>query len=565
VKPPHSLGSRRLPLGELLVRMGRISQAELDAALAFKHERGVKLGQALVELHLVSQADLAEALRSQGAVHCIQLTHEIVDTQVAHELGQDASRRFQAIAINRIAGIVTLAIEDPSETYHIEAIGAALNAPVFAVHAEPDRIRACLDHVFGRARSAAPPAGTRSAATAQALELASEQEAQREALDAAAADFVKSLLEGAVDARASDVHVEPHREGLRVRLRVEGTLRDGPSAPRAWSGAVLARLKLLAGLDPALCQMPQEGRTQAEVRGQRLDLLVATSPLLHGESAVVRLLDRARRRVEFDDLPLDARQRAELVELTAAGGLVVAAGPMGHGRTSTLYALLRRFDARRHKLVTVEDPVEDQLEGALQLNLNPRLGLDYERALRSVLHQDPDVLLIGELRERGPGELALQAALAGKLVLTTLHGHGGVEALTRLVDLGLEPYLLADGLRGVVAQRLVRRLCPGCRREARPSAEHALRLGLEAASFRCFEPVGCERCSLTGFQGRLALFEVLALGEALWDAVRQCAPTARLRELARAQGTLSLRQDGLAKAAQGETTLDEVFAATTRG
>ena len=450
-----------MPIGELLVQTGRITPEELEAALEFRQERGMKLGQALVALHLVSQAELAQALRAQGTVHCVQLEPALVDEHVARELGAERARQFQALAFNKIAGVVTVAVEDPSETYDVDAISLALNAPVFAVHAEPERIQECIDHVFGRVdESTAPlpapnariPSGEEHAPASASSRAAAPRDAP---LEQAATAFVRNLLDDAYGAGASDVHLEPRPEGLHVRFRVEGVLRERSCLPRVWVEPVLARLKLVSNLDVGECRLPQEGKTTAELHGRRAELLVATAPTLYGEGAVLRILDCGRRLVDLASLPLNERQRADLAHMTAGGGgLVLAAGPSGQGRTSTLYALVRELDASSRKIITVEDPVEDPLPGATQIHVNARIGLTFVRAVRAALQQDPDVLLIGEIRDAETAEVALQAALAGKLVFATLHAPGATESITRLVDMGLEPYLLADALRGVVRKVL---------------------------------------------------------------------------------------------------------------
>ncbi|MBI5364970.1 MAG: Flp pilus assembly complex ATPase component TadA [Planctomycetes bacterium] len=548
---------KRPPLGEILVREGLLTISELSAALAYKQEHGLKLGQALVALRLVSQADLARALREQGAVHCLHLTSEIVDAQIARELGAERSRQMQAVAINKIAGIVTVALEDPTDGFALDALSFALGAPILAVHADPERIVRCIDHVFG-------PVPTQVAQAAANVE-AEVPAVPTESLDRAAARALDGVMEDALAAGASDVHIEPRAAEIVVRFRVEGVLLNWTSIARSWAQPLLARVKLLGNLDVGERRLPQEGKSRAEVRGTQVELRVATIPAVHGEGAVVRILDCGRRLVDFAALALDEHQRADLERMTTGGGLVLAAGPLGQGRTSTLYALLQRFDAVRKKLVTVEDPVEDRLDGVLQLEVNARIGFDFPRAVRSALAQDPDVLLIGEIRDRETAETAVHAALSGKLVLATLHAAGAAESVTRLTDMGIEPYLLADALRGVVAPRLVRRLCPQCRALEATTAEQSARFAPLVLPERVHTARGCEHCGYHGFRGRIALYEVLAIDGPQWEAIRTNEPAHVLRGLSRARGVTSLREDGLAKVIAGETTLDEVHAATARG
>lgn len=555
---PNTLPHKTLPLGEILVREGLVTISELAAALAYRQEHGLKLGQALVALRLVSQAELARALREQGTVHCLQLRPEIVDPQVARELGAERSRQMQAVAVNKIAGIVTVALEDPTDGFALDALGFALGTPILPVHADPERITQCIDHVFGPAQESSAQAETQDAEPDGAA-------APKEPIDVAAARLLRTLLDDAVAAGASDVHIEPRAAEIVVRFRVEGELLNWTSIARSWAQPLFASVKLLGHMDAGERRLPQEGKARADVRGSEVELRIATIPALYGESAVLRILYSGRQLVDFGALPLEARQRADLERMTTGGGLVLAAGPLGQGRTSVLYALLRRIDAVRRKLVTVEDPVEDRLDGVLQLEVNARIGFGFPRAVRSALAQDPDVLLIGEIQDRETAETAVQAALAGKLVLATLHAAGAAESVTRLTDMGIEPYLLADALRGVVAPRLVRRLCAQCRALEATTAEQSTRFAPLTLPERIYAARGCEQCGYHGFRGRIALYEVLAIDGALWVAVRNGEPAQVLRGLAREHGVTSLREDGLSKVVAGETTLDEVHAATARG
>jgi type II secretory ATPase GspE/PulE/Tfp pilus assembly ATPase PilB-like protein len=396
------------------------------------------------------------------------------------------------------------------------------------------------------------------------LQLAEAQELDPAEVDAASVQLVASLLEEARAASASDVHLEPRHEDCVVRFRIAGELREHGTLSRTWHARLVRRLKTLAGLDTSEGRFPQDGQARATIGEAAVDLAIATAPSPDGEGAVVRLLDRGQRVIELAALPFSDRQRADLERMLAGGGLVLAAGSMGQGRTTTLYALARRLDLARKKLVTVEDPPEGPIAGAFAMQVEERTGLSMARALRGALHLDPDALLVGELCDRDVAELALQAALSGRLVFSTLHASGAAEAIVRLADMGLEPYLLADALRGVVAQRLVRSLCRECRREAPPEPVTLARLGLDAAPARNFAPAGCEACAYSGWKGRVALYEVLPAA-ALWDAIRTARSAQELRALARAAGFVTLREGGLAKALAGETTLDEVYAATARG
>ena len=565
--------TRRVPLGELLMSQGRITQDELDAALAFKQERGIKLGQALVALHLVTQSDIAAALRLQGKVHCIHLTAGIVDRGVANLLGEERSRRLQAVAVNKIAGVVTVAMEDPSEIYNVDAIGLQLKCPVLAVHAEPEHIEKVLDEIFKRTESKPVDriddivGRAELTATAVNLEVSGEDEdASSEKLDQPVINMVRALLEEAFSVGASDIHLEPRATGLQVRFRVDGALYERVALPKAWVRPVLARLKVTANMDIAERRLPQDGRAQAEIRGSRVDLRIATTPTMHGEGAVIRILDGGRKLLDLDSLAVGAQGLESLKQMVEGGdGIVLSTGPTGHGKTTTLYALLQHVNAPDTKIITIEDPVENQMDGVTQISVNTKIGLTFARGLRSILRQDPDVVLIGEIRDEETAQIAVQAALTGHLVLSTLHTVGTAESVTRLVDMKLEPYLLADTLRGLVAQRLVRRICLNCRREGRPRPEILARLGLAREDGPFFEGAGCGQCANTGYRGRLGIYEIMPMNSGLCDLIRKGEGADALRREASAQGMLILRQDGIDKARAGFTTLAEVYAATARG
>ncbi len=572
--PRSTSQSKRAPLGEILVARGKLAQADLERALAYRTERGLKLGQALVALRLVSQEDLAHALASQGKVHCLHLTPELVDRSVARELGEDRSRALQIIAVNRIAGVVTVAMEDPSEVYHVDAISLQLKAPVLAVHSEPETIARCLDVVFtdGEAnRADVDPLGALLAADTGSgssvdLEPPREQEASASAeeIQGPVMHMVRAVLEEAYGKGASDIHLEPRASGLQVRLRVDGVLVERLLLPRHWVRPVVARLKVLSNLDIAERRLPQDGRAEVDIHGNRVDLRIATTPTLFGEGAVVRILDGGRKLFDLGALALAPRELETLEHMVEGGeGIVLATGPTGSGKTTTLYALLQHLNSPETKIITVEDPIENQLQGATQISVNPKIGLTFARGLRSILRQDPDIVLVGEVRDQETAEIAMQAALTGHLVLSSLHTVGTAESITRLIDMGLAPYHLADTLRGIIAQRLVRRICRACTREMRVDGELLARMQL-GPELVFFEGLGCPECGGTGYKGRLALYEILRLDPGLAGLVRRQAGADQLRAQAVEGGMITLRQDGVRRALAGETTLSEVHYAPAR-
>ncbi len=378
--------------------------------------------------------------------------------------------------------------------------------------------------------------------------------------------FVNLLIREAHDARASDIHLESTREGLRARFRIDGVLLEAPSPPRGVQAAVVSRIKLLAELDIAERRAPQDGRIRARLEERELDLRVSTVPTLYGESVVLRLLDRGGRPVALDELGMDQETLPEFRRLAERPhGILLATGPTGSGKTTTLYAALGLRRRTAEKIITVEDPVEYHLEGVTQVPVQGKAGMTFATALRSILRQDPDVLMVGEMRDGETAGIAVQAAMTGHLVFSTLHTNDAVGAVTRLADLKIEPYVVGATLEGVLAQRLVRRLCPDCRERYRPDPQAVALLAQQPiGTLRLERGRGCDACRQTGYRGRTGLFELLVVTDAVKHAITCHEPEATLRELARAEGMRTLREDGWAKVQAGITTIEEVMRVTDR-
>jgi type IV pilus assembly protein PilB len=574
------------PIGKYFLDREKITAAQLELALAHKQEHGTKLGQALVALGYVTEGEMMEALMHQGRFQCIVLTPGIVDMKVASRLSEKDSRRFGAVAINQIANHTTVAMDDPSDVYAIDELARHLESRIFPVFAEPTRIRQAIDAVFKRENmKMALPEASRS--VDKLADLAREEEkAMRsgedvvlEAHDAPSSDdvaekgldkpiinLVRSILEEAFVQGASDIHLETRRDDMAVRFRVDGTLFERTSVPKSWARPMIARIKVLANLDIAQSRLPQDGRVQFRYKRHRVDLRVATTPSLHGECTVMRVLDGGRDLHSLEDLDLSAEQLEKLERIiTCQDGFVLATGPTGSGKTTTLYAILQRFVGSDNKIITLEDPVENEMNGVVQINANPKIGLTFAKGLRSILRQDPDIVLVGEIRDEETAQIAVQASLTGHIVLSTLHTVGAPETITRLTDMGIEPYLLADTLRGIVAQRLLRRVCNECKALVTPEETLISRLGLPADGARFFEGAGCEECHKTGYKGRVGVYEVMQMTPRLRRLIEQKAGTDALQAAALEEGLFTLRQDGLQKARSGLTTLHEVLTATSKG
>ena len=400
------------------------------------------------------------------------------------------------------------------------------------------------------------PAGEHDAALDDLVSLANE---------APVVKLVNLLLLEALEARASDVHLETYQDGLRIRYRIDGVLQDAAAPPRRLAAAVVSRLKIMAELDIAERRVPQDGRIRLRMRDRNVDVRVATLPTLHGESVVLRLLDKERGRISLEDLGMAEDTRARFIEaVSRPHGIVLSTGPTGSGKTTTLYAAIDRIRTGREKIVTVEDPVEYELAGVPQVPVNDKVGLTFASALRALLRQDPDVMLVGEIRDHETADIATHAALTGHLVLSTLHTNDAATALTRLVDLGIEAYLVASTVEAVLAQRLVRRICEHCRRAATLTPEQRVALRL-TDDFQAWEGAGCATCRGTGYRGRTGIYELLMMDEEMRAAVHKDASAGHLTRLAVSAGMRTLREDGIRLIRAGVTTAHEVMRVALNG
>jgi len=576
-----------IPVGKYFLDRGKISQQQLELALQHRSEFGLKLGQSLVELGFVTEADMVEALRHQARFPCIHLTGGIVDARVAAKLGEVPSRRLRALALNQIAEHTTVALEDPGDPVALEELARVLGTRIFPVYAEPSVILGLVDQTFGVAKGKAaghkaPPAPTRtptpSPRTTQAVprdEHARESIPDTDAApdDRAVVECLRGFLQQAFEQGASDIHLEARRDELVVRFRVHGGLHEHSRLPGSWARPAIACLKALAHIDGRYDEehaqreapVAREGSIPFVFRRQNFEVHIATLPTLHGESAVLHVLGGGRLQRDLEHLGLAPDDLARLETILASrDGLLLVAGPAGSGRTTTLNALLARLATADRKVVALTGRVGSELAGVLYVRAELRAGLEPAARVDALLGQDPDLLVVTDV-ERGVARSLVDAALAGRGVLAVQHARNALEALTRLVHFGLEPYLLADVLRGVVAQRLVRRICADCKTPTVPDEALLTRLDAPRDGATYFEGEGCDACHGTGFSGRLGLFEVLSVTSGVRRELEKGAGLEALTNAARADGYANLREHGLRQARAGLTTLHEVLAATAGG
>ncbi len=486
-----------------------------------------------------------------------------IPTDLLRLVPRDLAVRHQLLPLRRTRFGLEVAVADPLACEGTDLLAHVLGLDIEPVGADANELRRAIERLYGLAEAAGPTAARDPADATVATD---RSDATEVADDAPVIRLVHQLIGTAVQRRASDIHLEPLAGQFRVRLRIDGVLHEAEGPPKRLHPAVISRLKIMGGLSIAERRLPQDGRIRAEAGGRRLDLRVATIPTVHGESMVLRLLDDDARRPGVTDLGLAEADRATLERLLSRpDGMVLVTGPTGAGKTTTLYACLQQLNQSDRKIVTVEDPIESQLGGVNQVPVRPAVGLTFAAALRAMLRQAPNVIMVGEIRDRETAEIALQAALTGHLVCSSLHTNDAVGAVTRLIDLGAKPYLVAAGLRGVVAQRLVRRVCSACRATYVPDASEWFRLagGADRPTGVMFaRGQGCPDCQGTGYRGRIGVFEILDVNEALRALVHAGAGSAQLRTAAAAAGLQSLRADGLRKVSAGLTTVEEVASIT---
>ncbi len=553
----------RLRIGELLVAHGVIREDQLAHALREQHARGRKLGQVLAELGYVSEDGLLAFLGRQLQVPVVDLRQHHCQPEAVMRLPETHARRLRAIVLADDGRVAEVGMADPTDVFAVDEVGRILQRRVqLAIVREADLL-ATFDRLYRRTEEISSHAeDLRVEFSSEGFDLPSLGVDDED--DAPVAKLLQSLFEDAVQVRASDIHVEPDEKGLRIRQRIDGVLQEQTIEGNRIGPAVVLRLKLVAGLDISERRVPQDGRFTMRVKGRSLDVRLATMPAQVGENVVMRILDRSGELLDLDrlEMPRDLLDRFRGL-LRRPHGLLLVTGPTGSGKTTTLYAGLRELDVPGRKIITVEDPVEYRMGRMTQVQVNPRIDLTFARVLRAGLRQDPDVLMVGEMRDGETVSIGLRAAMTGHLVLSTLHTNDAVSAPLRLFDMGAEGYLVAAALRGVLAQRLVRRVCEGCRGpHAADDAERGwleAALGPEALPDSFARGRGCSHCHGTGYAGRLGVYELLEVDEAQRHALRGGDVAAYEHSARQAGGRRPLVLSALDYARAGLTSLEEVL------
>ena len=549
---------RRFRLGDMLVRDGLITPEQLRDALADKAENSHKrIGEIVVERGWVSSRDLANALAEQHGLEFVELGQSPIDDAAADLLPERLARRYRAVPVKFLAeDSVLVAVADPTDVVASDDLKLALGLNLRLAVAEAGDLERTLTRIY---RTEVDLEGAPEAGAEPDADAAEEDIKDSAATSAPAIKLVNSVLSRAIEDDASDIHFEPEARELVVRARIDGVTRRLTTIPKAMQPAVISRLKIMGELDIAERRLPQDGRVSIRFAGHPMDLRIAVLPTTHGEKVILRIIGRLTQKLGLADLGMSKEaEQAFTRAIRQPFGAVIACGPTGSGKTTTLYAALELLNDEGRVLTTIEDPVEQQLSGVAQLEVSAKAGLTFARGLRTMLRSDPDVLLVGEIRDEETARIAVQAAMTGHLVLSTLHTYNAASSIARLRDMGVEANLLATSVNCIVAQRLARRLCPECREEYAAGAEDLAELGLPDAGehMTLHRPRGCVHCAETGYRGRVAIYEVMPIR----GKVRRLlgGSTEEIFAAALEEGMKTLRDDGIRQCLAGVTSLDEV-------
>ena len=558
-------------LGEILREKFHLSELKLEEALAYQQEKGGRLGEVLLHLRILREEQVLEALAQQFDMTWIpHLDSTHVDHEVIKKVPIAFCRRYRVLPMRDENGAILTASSDPLETVAMDDLRLLLGKPIVPVLTSTVALLARLNRAYD---DIANPAGAEEvmediAANESLDQLAHELDEPQDLLDATdeapIIRLVNSVLFQAVRQRASDIHFESFERGLVVRYRIDGVLYPVLTPPKHLQASIIARLKIMAGLNIAEKRLPQDGRFAIRTAGKDVDLRVSVLPTSHGERVVLRLLEKENRLLNLSEMGFSKERLAVIHQLIQlAHGIILVTGPTGSGKTTTLYAALTHINSPDKNIITVEDPVEYQLLGVGQMQVNPKINLTFAAGLRSILRQDPDVIMIGEIRDRETAEIAIHASLTGHLVFSTLHTNDAASAATRLIDMGIEPFLVASSVVAVLAQRLLRRICPDCKRPYRASEDELGRLDLPPGSaVTLYRGAGCAACSQTGYRGRTGIFELMVLDDDIRRLIGGKADSTAIKQTAIAKGMVTLKQEGAERVIQGHTTLEEVMRIT---
>ena len=547
------------PLGQRLIEAGLIDQTQLQAALSEQQRTKQTLGSILIRLGFVDEEAVAAAVAAQARVKYVDLGQYSPQPEATQRVQENFARQKRLVPISFVGKALVVAMANPLDVLALDELRHLAKGPVEVVGATESQVQKALDRAYGAGMgwNEVVEESLRHVARKAGEALGESEVAQEPPI----IRLLDNLIFRAVQDGATDIHVEPEEKLVRNRFRVDGLLRYGPHLPKELQGAVTARIKVMANLDIAENRLPQDGRISFNSGGREVDLRVSTFPTTHGENLVLRILDRSKLVLGLEQLGFAPDQLTNFKRLLMhPNGIILASGPTGSGKTTTLYSGLTYLNSEERNIMTIEDPVEYGIPGIRQSQVNVKAGLTFGAGLRSILRQDPDVIMVGEMRDEETVEIAIRAALTGHLVFSTLHTNDAAGAIPRLTDMGAAPFLVSSALILVVAQRLVRVICTNCKEEAPPDPVVIRRLGLQAkeGELKVFQGKGCDKCDQTGYRGRIGIYEMLTVTPELTPLILERADAGAIRRAARAQGMRTMVEDGIRKAIRGLTTLEEV-------
>jgi type IV pilus assembly protein PilB len=586
--PPNKPGSggtsagnfssgRQKPLGQLLKEMELVTEGHIQEALIVQRKKGGVIGEILVELGYVSKEEILLALAAQMGMEVVDLDEMEIPPAVIAKVPPTMAKNYNVVPIKFENGVLTVAMSNPHDVNVRDDLRANLHCEVQGAVASEEGVARALEKYYAHGQQdlgsvlgelgsgddllfQEPKGGGKKGGAYNVDDLVNS---------APVVKLLNLILSTAIKAQASDIHFEPFETEFKCRYRVDGVLYEMESPPLQLANAIVSRVKVLSNLDISEQRLPQDGRILLSVSGRPVDLRVSTLPTIFGESVVMRVLDRSVVKLDLDNIGL-REEEMKLVKnlINLPHGIIIVTGPTGSGKTTTLYSALNYANDVRWKIITTEDPVEYDLDGIVQCQVNEDIQVTYSALLRSILRQDPDTLLVGEVRDLDTAQIAIEAALTGHLVFSTLHTNDAPSAITRMLDLGVEPFLICASMEAIVAQRLVRRICSQCKESIVPTEEMLMEIGLTPGDVKgkkfCFGR-GCAKCNNTGYKGRQAIFEIMLLTERMKEQIMKAASTEQLRHSAREQGMRTLRESGLLAIFDGHTTIEEVVRETLFG
>jgi type IV pilus assembly protein PilB len=565
-------------LGELLTKASLITQDQLKEALKLQKETGGKLGETLIKLGFVAEEDITECLSQQFGVPSINLAHFEIDAGVIKLLPAEVARKYNILPVNKAGATITIAMADPTNVFAMDDIKFMTGYNVEPVVASELGIKQAIDNYYGSTsalelKKVMEDLQTQENADLEVLE--EEEELDVEALaegaeEAPVVKLVNLILTDAIKRGASDIHIEPYEKEFRVRFRIDGILYEIMNPPLKLKDAITSRMKILSKLDISEKRLPQDGRIKLKMKlndkNKELDFRVSVLPTLFGEKIVLRLLDKDNLRLDMTKLGFEPESLVRFEEaIFKPWGMVLVTGPTGSGKTNTLYSALSKVNSPEVNIMTAEDPVEFNLPGINQVQMKESIGLNFAATLRSFLRQDPNIILVGEIRDFETAEIAIKAALTGHLVLSTLHTNDAPSTINRLMNMGIEPFLVATSVQLIAAQRLVRRICGACKEEVETTPHALMNIGYkqdEVGTFTVFKGRGCEKCNNTGYKGRVGLIEVMAIDDEIRELILSGGTAIDIKKRAAESGMISLRRSGLIKIKDGVTTIEEVVRET---